>query len=200
MHYLISIFHELVPLAYAADVAPAASSNVATMFGLNWNLFIAQLVNFGIVLFILWKWVFGPLGKKLSERTEKIEKSLLQAKEIEQKHKEAEAERLAQLERARKEAGNIIERAEKLAVQTKEQILAEAKQASEKMIAQTKASLQDEKNKLMREVREEAANLVVAATEKIIRQKLDLKKDQELIKQSLSDKEFEVAGKTGKYD
>jgi F0F1-type ATP synthase membrane subunit b/b' len=37
----------------------------------------------------------------------------------------------------------------------------------------------------MAEVREEAATLVVAATEKILREKIDVKKDEQLIKESL---------------
>ena len=191
IHNLANIFNTIssffqIPAAHAADAA-TANPSVTTLFGLNWKLFIAQLINFGIILFVLWKWVFGPLGKKLEERSDKIEKSLKQAEEIEEKHRQAEQARLAEIEKAYKEAGSIIEAAQKTANQTKDQIIAEAKQASERLQAQTKQQLQDEKAKLLQEVRQEAANMVVAATEKIIRQKLDPKKDEQLIKESLKD-------------
>ena len=178
------IFYSLIPVAHAAGSA-ASSSNPAVLFGLDWKLFLAQLFNFAIILFVLWKWVFGPIGKKLAERTDKIEKSLQQVKEIEEKHKQAEADRILEIEKARKEANTIVEKAQVAANHTKDQILADAKLASEKMILQAKQVLADEKNKLMREVREEAATLVVAAAERLLREKIDVKKDQELIKESL---------------
>lgn len=188
IHIFNHILSLIVPTAHAAESASAqASPSVTELFGLNWKLFIAQLVNFGIILFVLWKWVFGPVGKKLQERTDKIEKSLQQAKEIEEKHRAAEQHRIMEIEKARKEAGEIVEKAQKAANQTKEQIMAEAKQASEKLIEQTKQQLADEKNKLLREVREEAANLVVLATEKLLRSKLDPHKDAQIIKESLKD-------------
>lgn len=182
-HIFDYIFHIIVPVAHAAE--NGNDQSVTALLGLNWKLFIAQLVNFGIVLFVLWKWVFGPVGTKLQERTDRIEKSLQQAKEIEEKHEAAEQQRILEIERARKEANEIVDKAQKAAIQTKEQILAEAKQASDKMIEQTKQQLADEKNKLMREVREEVAGLVVMATEKLLRSKLDPHKDEQLIKESL---------------
>jgi len=178
------ILHLIIPVAHAAE-STGSSPSVTELFGLNWKLFLAQLINFGVVLFVLWKWVFGPIGAKLQERTDRIEKSLQQAREIEEKHKAAEAARMAEIERARKEANEIVDRAQAAANQTKEQILAEAKQSAEKLLAQTKQQLADEKNKLMREVREEAAGLVVLATEKLLREKIDQQKDQHIIKESL---------------
>src|SRR5690348_9342004 len=106
-HILHYIFSAVIPTAHAAETA-SANPNVAELFGLNWKLFIAQLVNFGIILFVLWKWVFGPVGKKLQERSDKIEKSLQQAKEIEEKHKAAEQHRMLEIEKARKEASEIV--------------------------------------------------------------------------------------------
>lgn len=183
---IISILNALIPVAQAAEeAAHEAQQSLPGMLGINWKGFIGQLVNFAIVLFVLWKWVFGPLGKKLEERTAKIEESLKNADEIEAKHKEAEEHRKAEIEKARIEASEIIVKAQKTAEQTKEQIVAEARAATERMMEQTKTQLASEKSKLMQEVREEAASLVVMATEKILREKIDPKKDESLIKESL---------------
>ena len=51
--------------------------------GLDPGLFIAQLVNFLVVLLVLWRFAYRPLLKLLSERTEKIEGGLKMAKEME---------------------------------------------------------------------------------------------------------------------
>jgi F-type H+-transporting ATPase subunit b len=183
---IISILNALIPVAHASEEAVSAvEQSLPGMLGINWKGFIGQLVNFAIVLFVLWKWVFGPLGQKLEERTTKIEQSLKNADEIELKHRQAEEHRQAEIEKARIEASEIIVKAQKTAEQTKEEIVAEARASTERMMEQTKAQMASEKNKLMAEVREEAASLVVAATEKILREKIDTKKDESLIKESL---------------
>ena len=173
----------LIPVARA----DAPQQSVTQLLGLDWKLFVAQLINFAIVMLVLWKWVFTPLTKKLSERTEKIDKSLAQARDIEEQHRLAGEERIKALENARKEATEIIEKAQKLAVQSKDEILADARKAAERIAEQNKVQLADQKDKLLREVREEAASMVVFATEKILREKLDAKKDQEIIKEYLKD-------------
>ena len=160
-------------------------NQVVTLLGLNWQLFIAQLVNFAIVLFVLWKWVFTPLGKKLTERSENIEKSIAQQADIEKQHAAAAQFRKDEMAKAQVEAAAVIDRAQVAAKKTGEQILADARRASEQLVVQTKAQLEDEKAKLIREVKEYAATLVTMATEKIIREKLDSAKDQELIKETL---------------
>ncbi len=192
MHILIHFIHTFIsiPTAQAAQAATDANTagkqSITALLGIDWKLFLAQLLNFGVILFVLWKWVFGPVSKALTDRTEKIEKSVRQAKEIEEKLKETEALKLAQIEQARKEASQIVDKAVLAASQAKDEILKEAKNISEKLTEQTKRQLADEKVKLLQEVREEAATLVVMATEKIIKEKIDQQKDRELIKESLS--------------
>ena len=186
IHEILSF---ILPVAQAAAEAAVEaeqqSEGIVGTLGLDLKLLIGQLVNFGIVFFVLWKWVFTPLSKKLEERRETIDKSLKQAEEIEAKHKQAEEHRLAQIEKARLEASEIVTKAQKAAVETKDQIMAEAKASAEKVVSNAKTEIEAEKTKLLAEVRQEAANMVVMATEKIIRQKLDEKKDRELIKESL---------------
>ena len=160
-------------------------NQVVTLLGLDWKLFLAQLVNFAIVLLVLWKWVFTPLGKKLQERSESIEKSIAQQKDIEAQHAAAAEFRREEMEKARREATEVIDRAQKAASQSGDKILADARKASEQILAQTKVQLDDEKAKIVREVKEYAATLVAAAVEKIIREKLDSAKDQALIKETL---------------
>src|SRR5262245_53133970 len=65
-----------------------SEGGVLGMLGINWKLFIAQLINFGIVLFVLWKWVFKPVSSGLEARTTRIEKSLQDATQLEQAKKE----------------------------------------------------------------------------------------------------------------
>lgn len=182
------ILQTFTQIAHAAEPAIEAAHTdpgIIGLLGLNWKLLIAQLFNFAIVLFILWKWVFGPLGKKLEERSSKIEKSLRQTEEIQAKFQEAELGKAEQLEKARAEADHLIAKAQASAEQVKNGIIIEAKNSAEKLVQHAKKEIDAQKEKLLAEVREEAANMIVLATERIIRQKLDPKKDELLIKESL---------------
>ncbi len=161
------------------------NTSVTALLGLDWKLFIAQLFNFAIVLFVLWKWVFKPLGKKLEDRTAKIEQSIKNSAEVEKKLQDAEQYRQAEMEKVREQANSVIAKAQKGAEEVRLQILAEAKVNGEKLLENAKKEIANEKAKLLAEVREEAATLVVAATEKILREKIDVKKDEQLIKESL---------------
>src|SRR5574340_228833 len=93
----------LIPVAYAAEEAASEASNqgLAGTLGINWKLFIAQLVNFGIILAVLWKWVFIPVAKNLAARTEKIEKSLNDADRIAREKEEFAKWREAEMTKVR---------------------------------------------------------------------------------------------------
>ncbi len=184
---LNAIFHILIPVAHAAEAAAATTSaaNPLTTFGVDWQHLLAQLVNFLIIFWLLSKFVFKPLVKKLEERTHKIDRSLKQAKEIEDKLRETEEKGRSEIEKSRLRAAEIIANAQRLADQTEANMVRNAQTSADKVLEQARKEIASEKDKLLAEVREEAAGMIMLATERIIKEKLDPKKDQNLIKESL---------------
>ena len=174
----------IIPVAQAAEEAAHSTSPVAVL-GLNLSGFIAQLINFGIVLFILWKWVFTPVTKKLQERTAKIEKSLNDAETVAKDKQEFEKWKNEQIVNARHEASIIISKAQVDATKVKEDLAAQSKSEQEKIIADAKVRIEQEKNQTMASAKGELADLVTMATEKIIRQKMDGKMDKQLVNDTL---------------
>lgn len=178
----------LIPIAHAQEAAPeAANLSVAAMFGLNFKLFLAQLINFAVVLFVLWKWVFKPVANALTDRTAKIEKSLLDAKQITEDKETFESWKNAEMGKVRQEASGIITLAKQEAEAVRQKITDQTKQEQGKIILQTQAQLELEKQKAVAEVKGQIADIVVIASEKILKEKLTDKKDQELIKQALEE-------------
>jgi F-type H+-transporting ATPase subunit b len=164
----------------------AESAGVLGTLGIDWKLFIGQLVNFGIILLVLWKWVFTPVAKKLTERTDKIEKSLHDADRITKEKQEFEVWKNAEMNKARQEALSIVTTAQAEAGKAKQAIIDQTKAEQQKLVDQAKTQIESEKNKALQEAKGELADLVTNATEKILRKKLDHKADQEFIKESLS--------------
>lgn len=163
----------------------STSTGVAGTLGLNAVYFIGQLITFSIVLFILWKFVFTPVAQKLTERTEKIEKSLHDANRIEKEKQEFEVWKNAEMGKARQEASSIITAAQTEAGKARQQILDQTKIDQQKLVDQAKSQIESEKNQQLQSAKAEIANMVTGAAEKILRKKLDGKADQELIKESL---------------
>lgn len=164
----------------------AQEADLLGTLGINWKLFIAQIINFGIVLFVLWKWVFGPIGKALEDRREKVEKSLRDAREIEERVQKFEVEHEERVRESRKEAESIIQKASKAATEMKSGASADAQAEAEKIISNAKKTIEAEKEKAITEVRQELTDLTVSATEKILQKKMDEKNDQEYVKKIIT--------------
>ena len=154
-------------------------------FHIETNLLIAQIVNFTIVLLVLYKFAYKPILKTLNERTSKIEKGVKDAEEAKKKLEEVSIEEKEILKKAKIESQEIIKKAEETAKKEAENISVEAKKQTEKMIVDAQKSIEQEKGKMMAEVKSEIAGLVVAATEKLIGKKMSSDKDKELVEKSI---------------
>jgi F-type H+-transporting ATPase subunit b len=154
-------------------------------FHIETNLLLAQIVNFVIVLRVLYKFAYKPVLKVLNDRTKKIDKGLKDSEmatkklgEIMEKEKEAMA-------KAKKEAQEIIKKAENDARGNANSLILEARNSADKLLEDAKKQMEQEKEKIISEAKAEVANLVVLATEKIIGEKLDVHKDKELIEKAI---------------
>lgn len=186
---------DLIGIAQAAGQALAETAGetssegtlggIVGTLGINWKLFVAQLINFAVLLFVLWKWVFTPVAKKLTERTQKIEQSLKDAKRIEQEKQDFSQWREEELSKAKKQAAEIVSRASQEAQKVKDEMLRQTKLEQEHLVLQTKQQIESEKQKALAEAKSQIASVVALATEKILRKKLDEKEDRRLIHESL---------------
>src|SRR6185436_9587788 len=159
--------------------------SVLGTLGIDWKLFIAQLINFGIVLFIFWKWVVKPLGSTLTKRQERIEAGLKNAEHMDIEKKKFEDWKIQEMKKVRGEADNILRTTTDMANKIKQETIVEAQNQANKVLEQAKANIESEKVQMMKEVKQEVATLVVMASEKILRHKLDPRKDHELINESM---------------
>ena len=153
--------------------------------GVNGKLLLAQIINFLVLLFVLYKFAYGPVLKLLDKRTKKIEKGLQDAEDAHKKLIEITEKEKVILVKARKQAQEIVASAEEVAVKNKEEIIVAAKAQSEKILADSAKNIELEKIQMMQEIKKQVAELVVSATEKVIAEKIDVSKDKELIEKAI---------------
>lgn len=156
-------------------------------FHIDAKLLLAQIINFAVVFFVLYFFALKPLLGVMRERTKNIEKSLDDAKEIENTLNQTKAEYSIVIAGAKKEANKIIEKAAAAAEGKKKEIIDRAKEEVGQIINQEKAKIQAEKAKTLKEIKMEVADLVAVSLEKILGEKVDAKKDKEIIKQVIRD-------------
>ncbi|WP_094603942.1 ATP synthase subunit b, sodium ion specific [Sporomusa silvacetica DSM 10669] len=142
------------------------------MVDLNATL-IAQIINFLILVAILTKVAYKPLMQALADRQAKIADSLETAEQEKQAAEKLKQEYLAQLAEARTQAQAIVEKAAKLAEQTKEEILKEAREESIRLVKATQEEIAREREHAIAELKGEVVTLAVAAASKIIAQNMD---------------------------
>lgn len=113
--------------------------------GIQLPLILAQVVNFAILMFILSKFLYKPVMKKLSERREKIAAGLTLTESLKVKEEELVKKEAAILKKAQAEAAKLVAAAKK-----------EAKVEQEKLLANTKADLARQRLKFQSELAAES--------------------------------------------
>lgn len=164
-----------------AEVVQASESvgGLGTL-GINLKIFLAQLLNFAIVLLVLWKWAYKPIVKILEERQEKIERGVKQADDVEKRVQDLERERHEVLATAKSDAAKVLEDVRVTADERKKELLAKAKEEVKGVVAQGKAQLEAQKVQMIQEAREEIAAIAVEAARKILADGVDEKKATKL--------------------
>lgn len=153
--------------------------------GIDWRLFLFQILNFLILLFILKKVLYKPILGHLESRQKKIKEGLEKAEKM-----EAEWEKIQQAARARiteieKQALQIIEEARRAAASKEKEVLDLTQQKSAKIIEDAKKEIMREREKIAEELKAEMSELVVSATEKILKRGLKASDEKELIKEAI---------------
>lgn len=154
-------------------------------FGVEWKILLAQIINFLIVLGILYKFAYQPILKLLHERTKKIAKSLKTAKEIEEKLGLLEQTKERITNEARKQAQTILKQAEKQGQEQSALLIAQAKKDSQIILQKTEKEIQAARADLINEAQKDLATIVYQSLNKIISQKWTNSEDQQLIEKTV---------------
>jgi F-type H+-transporting ATPase subunit b len=167
------------------------------MLSIEPGLMIWTLITFGIAVFILWKYAFGPLQRIIDQRRAGIQESMDVAEET-----RAEALRLleeykATLARVRGESAEMLERARATAEHAKSEIMAEAKSQSDRILEKAKEQIERDTRAALRELKGQIAELTALATEKVAASSLSAADQQRLIDQALAELGVEKLGAEG---
>ncbi len=138
-------------------------------FGVNWKLLLIQGLNFGLLLLVLYQFLYKPLFALLDKRQGVIEKGLKDAEEAGREKDKVLKEKDGILASAREEGGKIAEGIRKHATAEAGEVLRGAQGKGAEIIAEAKTKAEAERDHTLRESEKEIARMAVLATEKILR-------------------------------
>jgi F-type H+-transporting ATPase subunit b len=155
--------------------------------GINLKILFAQLVNFAVLLFVLWRFAYRPIINLLKQRREKVSQGVEDAKSAELKLTEAKEKEREVIVEAKKEAQNIIDEATVRAEKKKQAILDQAKEEVGQVINAEKKKIQQEKTDTLKSIKADISGLVILAVEKVVKEKVDSSTDKKIIKEAIKD-------------
>jgi F-type H+-transporting ATPase subunit b len=149
--------------------------------GINLGTFLFYLLNFSALVIVLGAWLYRPVVGALEDRQKKIAQGLEDARVAAGARAKAETDAQHVLGLAQQEASRKLREA----AENAERAAQDARAVVEKEIAALRdsaaADIRAQRDRMLAEVRPEVAALAIAATQKLIGEALDEKRQRALI-------------------
>jgi F-type H+-transporting ATPase subunit b len=171
--------------AIPGSIGLAATEGAAA--GLQINLFwvIVASLNFLVFAVVLYYLFGGTVSRLLAERRQRIEQGLKDAEQARHDREQAAQEHAAALAEARREAQEILNRAQKLAEESRAADIAATKEELEKMRVRAAEDIEAEKQRAIAELRTEVADLALAAASKVLGEAVTDARQKRLVEEFL---------------
>ena len=155
--------------------------------GLTINLFwiIVAAANF-ILFFALFQAFFAkPIATMLGDRRARIEQGLADAEAARLERDSSAEERAEAITQARREAREIIDRAQKVADETRENDMAATRAELERLRTQAATDIEAEKQRALADLRAEVADLALAAAGRVVGETMSDERQRRLVEEFL---------------
>ncbi len=138
-------------------------------FGVDWQLLIAQVINFLIILYLLKRFLYKPVFNLLKKREEAIKQGLSKADESKKALDEALVKEKKIIKEAQDTGKKIIQEAKEQSETVAKKIEEKAKKQADQMLEDARAQIEREKRAVEKELEKHVSELSV----KILKQSLD---------------------------
>jgi F-type H+-transporting ATPase subunit b len=151
------------------------------------GLIIWTWITFAVVAFILRKFVWQELLKAVENRERNIANAIESAK-----RERAEAEKLlgeqkTAIAQARQEAAEAVRKTQAEMERFREEVMARARKEAEELKADARKMIEAERIKALNDIKNEAVTLAIQVAEKLLSERLDDAKHQQLAQQFVND-------------
>jgi F-type H+-transporting ATPase subunit b len=157
--------------------------------GIHFPSLAIYLVNFLLVLILLYLFAFKPILKLMDQRADRIRESLEAADLARQEAASSQDAIQEQITEARREGQRIMDQTREAADRFRTEEMDKARQEAEAFVERAKADIARERDTAIQEVRVSFGDLAIIAAERVIRSSLDRTAHESLIAQVLEEGE-----------
>lgn len=157
--------------------------------GIDGRILLAQLVNFSVLVWVLWRFAYKPILNMLEERRLKIEKGIDDAEAATERLRDAEAEGKKMLVQARQDASNVMEEAQVQAEKRQQEVVKQAQEEIAILMDKERAKVALEKSAAFEQIKKHVSGLLVTSLQKFFEGGIDEKKDTEIIQKAIKELE-----------
>ncbi len=140
-----------------------------SVFGLDWKLLVAQVVNFAVLLGVLSYFLYGPVLRVLKERADKIAAGVKAAEAAQAEREKVAGQKAGIIKEAEHQAEMVVARAEEEGKSERAEILKAAQARVEALLKDAHAEAAEAKRAALKESQEEIARTAILAAEKILK-------------------------------
>jgi F-type H+-transporting ATPase subunit b len=151
------------------------------------GLIVWTIITFGLLLVVLRVVAWKPILGVIEERERAIRESLDSSRRAREEAEAALEENRRILADARRTAGEIVQRGERDAERAKGEILEAARKEQEDVVRRARETIEREMRQAVREIRSVAADLALAAAEKLLEARMDEGADRRLVEKYLDE-------------
>ncbi|QPJ65538.1 MAG: F0F1 ATP synthase subunit B [Candidatus Nitrohelix vancouverensis] len=151
------------------------------------SLIFWSLLSFGLLLVLLKKFAFPPILQALEDREKKISTDISEAEKLREEGRQLKLTLEEELKKAHEKASTIVQLAYDESKKLQEKSLQETQAKVKHMQQETEREIQAMRQKLFSEIRDYAAELTIASTEKFLKKNLTDEASKKLVNESIDE-------------
>jgi len=156
------------------------------LYDINTGLSFWTLIVFGILVFVLGKFAWGPILSAVEARERGIQSALDEAAERNAEAAKLLSEHKEQLADARRQANDIVAAGKGAGETVRREIEEKARAEAQAIVERARAEIERERDAALETLRRESVDLALAAASRLMQENLDQDKDRQLVERYLS--------------
>ena len=157
------------------------------------GLMIWTVITFLGLVFVLKKFAWKPLLQGLNDREASIKKAIEDARQGRIAAEQLKAQYEKELARGQESVQAMINQATADAQKVRERILKEAQEEAQRLSAQNRRQLEEDKAGVLRDLRKDVAGISIKVAEKLVRQSMNQKVQDDLLNKFFEELDKEKA-------
>lgn len=143
---------------------------------------IAQMIAFVIMIWLVNKFMWGPVSGLLQARQKRIADGLAAAEKGKHEQELAEKRAIEALKESKAQAADIIAQAQKRAQEIIEEAKTSARGEADRIVSSANAEIETEVNQAKEHLREQVSGLIIAAAGQVLKREINAKAHEQIIK------------------